>query len=105
VNPDLLAAIISAASSAGVAITALILNQRGFTTIENRITDLSNRLTNTDNRIEGTRAEIHAEMRDLRDEMRNLRAEVREDIKLLIGKVVEIDNRLGRIEDRIGPSR
>jgi hypothetical protein len=89
VNPDILVAIISAASSAAVAITALVLNQRGFTTIENRITDLSTRMNNLDNR--------------LSQDIRDLRNEVHEEIKLLTGKVVEIDNRLSRIEDRIGP--
>jgi hypothetical protein len=84
-NPDVLVAIISAASSAAVAITALILNQRGFTTIENRITSIDNRL----NRME--------------DKYERLRSEVHEDIKLLTGKLIEMDNRLGRIEDRIGP--
>jgi uncharacterized protein YoxC len=30
---------------------------------------------------------------------------LREEIQLLTGKVIEIDNRLSRIEDRIGPPR
>jgi hypothetical protein len=47
----MLVATVSAANSAAVAITALILNQRGFTTIENRITDLSTRVNNLDNRL------------------------------------------------------
>jgi hypothetical protein len=43
-NPDFLTAIISAASSAAVAITALVLNQRGFPSIENRMTALEHRM-------------------------------------------------------------
>ena len=44
-NPNILAAIISATSSAAVAITALVLNQRGFTTLENHLNALENRIT------------------------------------------------------------
>jgi len=50
-NPDFLTAIISAASSAAVAITALVLNQRGFTSIENRMTALEGRMTALENRM------------------------------------------------------
>jgi predicted nucleic acid-binding Zn-ribbon protein len=91
-NPDVLVAMISAASSAAVAITALILNQRGFTTIENRITSIDNRLNRMEDKFDR-----------MQDKYEALRTGVREEIKLLTGKLVEMDNRLGRIEDRIGP--
>jgi hypothetical protein len=51
VNLDFLTAIISAASSLAVAITALVLNQRGFTSIENRMTALEGRIAALENRI------------------------------------------------------
>jgi len=50
-SPDFPTAIISAASSAAVAITALVLNQRGFTSIENRMTALEGRMTALKNRM------------------------------------------------------
>jgi hypothetical protein len=39
----------------------------------------------------------------IRKEARQERAEIAGDLKLLTGKVVEIDNRLTRIEERLGP--
>ena len=83
-SPDLIAAIISAVSSAAVAITALLLNQRGFTTIENRITDMGNRMTNLENRMD-----------------RRLEA-VEADLKEFFKAQTEFDKRLGRIEDKLG---
>jgi hypothetical protein len=78
-NPDVLAAIISAASSAAVAITALLLNQRGFTTIENRINGFAQ------------------DIRDLRAENSAIRGDLKEFYTLL----AEHDKRLGRIEDKL----
>jgi hypothetical protein len=78
-NPDVLAAIISAASSAAVAITALLLNQRGFTTIENRINGLAQ------------------DIRDLRAE----NSAIRGDLKGFYTLLAEHDKRLGRIEDKL----
>jgi hypothetical protein len=49
-NPDFVTATISAASSADVAITALVLNQRGFTSIENGMT-LEDRMMAPENRM------------------------------------------------------
>lgn len=45
-------ALISAGSSALVAITALLLNYRGFTSIDNRFTAVENRVTNLENRLD-----------------------------------------------------
>ncbi|MBV8731908.1 MAG: hypothetical protein JO336_19035 [Acidobacteriia bacterium] len=83
-SPDLIAAIISPVSSAAVAITALLLNQRGFTMIENRITDMGNRMTNLENRMD-----------------RRLEA-VEADLKEFFKAQTEFDKRLGRIEDKLG---
>ena len=37
----------------------------------------------------------------IREDMRGMRADFREDLRALTGKVVEIDNRLTRIEERL----
>jgi hypothetical protein len=74
-NPDFLAAIISAASSAAVAITALVLNQRGFTSIENRMTALEGRMTAFENRMH-------------------------DDLKEFFKLLTEHDKRIQRLEDR-----
>jgi hypothetical protein len=54
-DSNVLTAIISASASAAVAITALILNARGFTSLENRITSIENRL---DRRMDSIQADL-----------------------------------------------
>ena len=69
---------------------------------------------------ETLRAEIKAEATTLRADVktenmalrahfdasfRDLANQLHEEIKLLTGKVIEIDNRLSRIENRLGPPR
>jgi hypothetical protein len=54
---------------------------------------------------ETLRAEIRAEFAKFELHMDSRFNEVHEEIRLLTGKVVKIDNRLSRIEDRIGPAR
>jgi hypothetical protein len=76
VDPNILAAIISAASSAAVAITALVLNQRGFTTLENRMSALENRV---DRRLESLEGKVD----------------------VLMQKFYELDNRVSRMEDKL----
>jgi hypothetical protein len=75
VTPDFLTPIISAASSAAVAITALVLNQRGFTSIENRMTALEGRMTALENRMH-------------------------DDLKEFFKVLTEHDKRIQRLEDR-----
>jgi hypothetical protein len=66
-NPDVLVAIIlSAVSPAVVAITALVLNQRGFTRIENRLISIDNRLNRMEAGMETWRIELRAGIRSLR---------------------------------------
>jgi hypothetical protein len=50
-------------------------------------------------------AEIRAEFAKFKLHMDSRFNQVHEEIRLLTGKVIEIDNRLSRIEDRIGPPR
>jgi len=80
-NPDILAAIISAASSAAVAITALILNQRGFTTIENRFTALEGRITAMEARFDRRFEAIESDLKEF-------------------FKLAEHDKRIQRLEDK-----
>jgi hypothetical protein len=98
-NPDVLTALISASAAVLTAVVALVLNHRAFTGLENRLTAMdsstNSRFIALENRIHAFENRIHADMQDLRNE-------VREDIKLLTGKVVEVDNRLTRPEERLG---
>jgi uncharacterized membrane protein YfbV (UPF0208 family) len=75
-----LTSIISASAAVSTAVVALVLNYRGFVTIESRMNSLDSRMTGMENR-------IHA------------------DIQSLTSKVIEVDNRLTRLEERIGPPR
>jgi hypothetical protein len=54
---------------------------------------------------ETLRAEIRAEFAKFELHMDSRFNQVHEEIRPLTGKVIEIDNRLSRIEDRIGPPR
>ncbi|HEY7391368.1 MAG TPA: hypothetical protein VH640_22830 [Bryobacteraceae bacterium] len=54
---------------------------------------------------ETLRAEIRAEFARFELHMDSRFNQVHEEIRLLTGKMIEIDNRLSRIEDRIGPAR
>ena len=55
--------------------------------------------------IRGSIAEIHVELRALRTEFREELRILRTDLNTLTGKVIEIDNRLTRIEERLGYGR
>jgi hypothetical protein len=46
---------------------------------------------------------VNGALETIRKEAREERAEIAGDLKLLTGKVVAIDNRLTRIEERLGP--
>jgi hypothetical protein len=63
-DPNVLTAIISASASAAVAITALILNSRGFTSLENRMTALENRMTAMETRIHSDLQEFYRILTD-----------------------------------------
>jgi hypothetical protein len=76
-SDTVIVALISAGSSVLVAITALILNYRGFASIDGRFVALESRLTNFENR-------VHA------------------DIKDLTGAINELDKRVTRIELKLG---
>jgi hypothetical protein len=95
-DANILAAIISAAGSAAVAITALILNHRGFaavdsrfSTIENRISDLGNRQTAIENRM--TAMENRLDRR-----LENIEAGLKEFFRVL----AEHDKRIQRFKDK-----
>jgi hypothetical protein len=78
-NSNVLTAAISAAALI-TAVVALALNYRGFASIDGRFASLENRIGGLENR-------IHS------------------DIHSLTGKVMEMDNWLRRLEERIGPPR
>ena len=46
--------------------------------------------------ISGIRSDLRESLREIREDIREIRA----DLKLLTGKVIEIDNRLTRLEER-----
>src|SRR5215467_6791438 len=108
-NTNVLTALISASAAVLTAVVALVLNHRAFTGLENCLTAMD---SSTNSRFIALENRIHADMQDLRSEVRedikllrtnmqDLRTEVREDIKLLTGRVVEVDNRLTRLEERL----
>jgi predicted nucleic acid-binding Zn-ribbon protein len=59
------------------------------------------RTTNSINALRGEIDTLSGEIDTLREEISTLHG----DVRLLTGKTVEVDNRLLRIEDRIGPAR
>jgi flagellar capping protein FliD len=83
VNPNVLTAAISAGAAVVTAVVALVLNQRGFTAIENRINSMENRINTMDSRLS----------QELRD--------VRADLKQFFQIQTDFDKRLSRIEDKL----
>jgi hypothetical protein len=63
-DPNSLAAIISATSSAAVAITALILNQRGFAAIDSRFASLESRIASMEARFDRRFEAIEADLKE-----------------------------------------
>jgi hypothetical protein len=63
-DTNVLTAIISPSASAAVAITALILNSRGFASLENRMTALENRMTAMETRIHSDLQEFYRILTD-----------------------------------------
>ena len=98
-NPDVITALISSSAALLTAVVALVLNHRAFTGLENRITAMD---SSTNARFIAIENRLHGDMQDLRTDMKDMRSDVREDIKLLTGKVIEVDNRLTRLEERLG---
>jgi hypothetical protein len=89
----ILAAIISAAGSTAVAITALILNHRGFATIENRINSLDNRMSALETRIDSRITTMENRLD------RRLEA-IEADLKEFFRVQTEHDKRIQRLEDK-----
>jgi hypothetical protein len=63
-DTNVLTAIISASASAAVAITALILNSRGFTSLESRFASLENRMIALENRMTAMETRIHSDLQE-----------------------------------------
>jgi len=63
-DTNVLTAIISASASAAVAITALILNSRGFSSLENRFASLENRMVALENRMTAMETRIHSDLQE-----------------------------------------
>jgi hypothetical protein len=63
-DTKVLTAIISPSASAAVAITALILNSRGFASLENRMIALENRMTAMETRIHSDLQEFYRILTD-----------------------------------------
>lgn len=81
-SDTVIVAMISAGASALVAITALILNYRGFASIDARFSSLDGRITGLENRLDSRLAGIQA---DLKDFYRTL---------------ADLDKRVSKIEDK-----
>lgn len=75
-NPNILTTAISTAGAVITAVVALVLNQRGFTSLENQI-------------------------RDLRGETNRRFERIEADLKEFFKAQTEFDKRLGRIEDKL----
>lgn len=63
-SDTVIVALISAGASALVAITALILNYRGFSSIDARFASLDNRITALENRIDARLAAIQGDLKE-----------------------------------------
>jgi hypothetical protein len=108
-NTGVLTALIGASAAVLTAVVALVLNHRAFTGLENRLTAMdsntNSRFIALENRIQAmdssTNARFIALENRIHADMQDLRSEVRDDIKILTGKVVEVDNRLTRLEERL----
>lgn len=76
---NILASMISAGGSVLVAITALLLNYRGFASIDNRFASIDNRFASIDNRfasIERRLDMMQSDMKDLNKTMTALEIDV-----------------------------
>jgi hypothetical protein len=94
-NPNVLTTAITAGAAVLTAIVALVLNHRGFASIESRITDLSSRTTALDNR-------LSEDLRGLDNRLSQDIREVRANLKQFFQAHADLDKRLGRIEDKLG---
>ena len=92
-SDTLIAALISAGGSVLVAMTALILNYRGFVSIDARITSLDNRITSLESRIDSRFANLEDRIERRLDAMQ---ADLKEFYRLL----AEHDKRISRLEDK-----
>ena len=63
-SDTVIVALISAGASALVAVTALILNYRGFASIDARFASVENRITNLENRIDRRLEAIQADLKE-----------------------------------------
>jgi chromosome segregation ATPase len=90
-DANILAAIISAAGSAAVAITALVLNHRGFAAVDSRFASLDSRFASLDSRF----ASLDSRMTTLENRMTTM--ETRLD-----NRMTTMENRLDRRLETIG---
>lgn len=83
-NDTVIVALISAGASALVAITALLLNYRGFASIDSRFAGIDNRFNSIENRFNSIERRLDAIAADLKEFYRIL---------------AEHDKRISRLED------
>jgi hypothetical protein len=81
-STDVLTALISASAAVITAVTALILNYRGFASLDNRINMVENRLNTMENRLDRRLDSMQA------------------DLKEFYRVLAEHDKRIQRLEDR-----
>ncbi len=75
-DTTVLVALISAGSSTLIAVTALLLNYRGFTAIGGRFAALEARLQSFEPRFDARLALLHADMKDLNKRMKAVQIDV-----------------------------
>jgi predicted component of type VI protein secretion system len=75
-SEPVLVALISAGGSVLIAVTALILNYRGFAAIDARFTSLEARVQNFETRVDSRLNLLQADMRDLNKTMGALEVDV-----------------------------
>jgi hypothetical protein len=90
-NPATANAMISAAAAVITAVVALILNYRGFASIDSRFASLENHIGG-----------LSQEIRDLRAETNRRFEAIESDLKEFFKVQAEHDKRLARIEDKLG---
>jgi len=82
-SDTVIVALISGGTSTLVAVTALLLNYRGFASIDSRLSSLDNRFTALETRLDNRLASIQA------------------DLKEFYRLFAELDKRLIKVEDKL----
>jgi len=97
-------ALISAGSSALVAITALVLNYRGFAAIDSRFAALENsvngRFASIENRITSLENRVESRFADLENRIDRRLDALQADLKEFYRLLAEHDKRISRLEDK-----